>query len=110
MKTTLTTLALTATLTAPVLAGGHITPPTTVLGQDCCGLVGDGDNAYNGKKNGWEGDAGKFEAWSAPRGLDRSAQNGRVDNGTGNGGENGGFTNKYGEDGFNQNGDEDPNQ
>ena len=54
MKTTLTTLARTATLTAPVLAGGHITPPTTVLGQDCCGLVGDGDSAYNGKKNGWE--------------------------------------------------------
>lgn len=68
-----------------------------------------GINDDRGEKNGWEsfygGDPdggegttrGWNDGWSSPKGLTNSLENGRIDNGAGNGGE-GGST-KYGEDG-----------
>ncbi len=69
--------------------------------------IGNGKGVDKGNKNGWESSGGGYDG-SVPKGLNVSGDNGRVDNGGGNGGENleGNTPNKNGEDGG---GDDDPN-
>jgi hypothetical protein len=69
--------------------------------------IGNGNGVDKGNKNGWEASGGGYQGM-VPKGLNVSGDNGRVDNGGGNGGENleGNTPNKNGEDGG---GDDDPN-
>ncbi|WP_417524015.1 hypothetical protein [Marinovum sp.] len=69
--------------------------------------IGNGKGVDKGNKNGWESSGGGYVG-KVPPGLNVSGDNGRVDNGGGNGGENleGNTPNRNGEDGS---GDDDPN-
>ena len=77
-----------------------------IVGSASAG-IGNGNGVDKGNKNGWEASGGGFQG-NVPKGLNVSGDNGRVDNGGGNGGENleGNTPNKNGEDGR---GDDDPN-
>lgn len=68
--------------------------------------IGNGNGVDKGNKNGWEDSGGGYQG-DVPKGLNVSGDNGRIDNGGGNGGENlqGNTPNKNGEGGG---GDDDP--